>query len=292
MEEENIERTETKQEQGKVSLARKVSRMEHLLHRYYTAGAHRHGSVGDPLRGQGRVLALLSAKPETTQRELSFLLDMRQQSLSELLSKLEEKGYVTREKSADDGRVTVVRLTEAGAEAAPNPDEMEQQADALDCLDDEERAQFEKTVEKITASLEEKLTAMGIDPNTPPRPPRGSDGPRGPRGGRDDRGPRGPRDDRGPRGPRDDRGYRGDHDDRGPRPGRGARDERGFRGGRDERGGFGGRGGRDSHDDRGGFRGGRDDRGFRGGRDERGGYGGRGGHGPQERKFNRNGSDE
>ena len=106
MEEENIERTETKQEQGKVSLARKVSRMEHLLHRYYTAGAHRHGSVGDPLRGQGRVLALLSAKPETTQRELSFLLDMRQQSLSELLSKLEEKGYVTREKSADDGRVT------------------------------------------------------------------------------------------------------------------------------------------------------------------------------------------
>ena len=66
MEEENIERTETKQEQGKVSLARKVSRMEHLLHRYYTAGAHRHGSVGDPLRGQGRVLALLAVKPETT----------------------------------------------------------------------------------------------------------------------------------------------------------------------------------------------------------------------------------
>ena len=238
----NAEETEmTKHEPSEeLSLARKTARMGMLIHRYRTANARTHGAVGDPTRGQGRVLALLSAKPETTQRELSFLLDMRQQSLSELLSKLEEKGYVTREKSADDGRVTVVRLTEAGAEAAPNPDEMEQQADALDCLDDEERAQFEKTVEKITASLEEKLTAMGIDPNMPPRPPRGSDGPRGPRGGRDDRGPRGPR------------------DDRGPRPGRGARDERGFRGGRDERGG----------------------------------YGGRGGHGPQERKFNRNGSDE
>ena len=35
------------------------------------------------------VLALLAAKPETTQRELSYLLDMRQQSLSELLAKLE-----------------------------------------------------------------------------------------------------------------------------------------------------------------------------------------------------------
>ena len=80
------------QMQGEMSLTRKVIRMGMLIHRYYEAKAHRHGATGDPLRGQGRVLALLKAKPETTQRELSYLLDMRQQSLSELLSKLEEKG--------------------------------------------------------------------------------------------------------------------------------------------------------------------------------------------------------
>ena len=124
---------------GEMPLARKVGRMGMLIHRYYEAQAQRHGAMGDPTRGQGRVLALLKAKPETTQRELSYLLDMRQQSLSELLAKLEEKGFVTREKSAEDGRVTVVRLTEQGAEAAPSPEQMSQRADALDCLSEEEQ---------------------------------------------------------------------------------------------------------------------------------------------------------
>jgi DNA-binding MarR family transcriptional regulator len=100
-----------------MSLARKTARTGHLIHRFYQASASCAG--GDPLRGQGRVLALLAAKPETTQRELSYLLDMRQQSLSELLAKLEEKSFVEREKSTEDGRVTVVRLTDAGRAAAP-----------------------------------------------------------------------------------------------------------------------------------------------------------------------------
>lgn len=160
-------------------LAAKVGRMGMLIHRYYEAQAHRYGAMGDPLRGQGRVLALLKAKPETTQRELSYLLDMRQQSLSELLAKLEEKGYIVREKSQDDGRVTVVRLTDAGAEAAPSPEQMESRADALDCLTDEERSQLEALTAKVTNSLEGKLEEMGIDPHQGPRGPH--DPHRGPR---------------------------------------------------------------------------------------------------------------
>lgn len=162
---------------GEVSLARKVSRMGMLIHRYYDAKAHRHGAMGDPLRGQGRVLTLLKAKPQTTQRELSYLLDMRQQSLSELLTKLEEKGYIIRSKSADDGRVTEVHLTEAGAAAAPSPQQMEERADALDCLSADEQAQLEALTNKVTASIEEKLSQMGIDPH---RGPRGGHGPHAP----------------------------------------------------------------------------------------------------------------
>lgn len=161
---------------GEMSLARKVGRMGMLIHRYYEAKAHRHGAMGDPLRGQGRVLALLKAKPQTTQRELSYLLDMRQQSLSELLSKLEEKGYITREKSEEDGRVTVVTLTESGANAAPSPDQMQDHIDALDCLDAQEQEQLETLTDKVTSSLEAKLEEMGIDPHQGPRGPH-----RGPR---------------------------------------------------------------------------------------------------------------
>ena len=155
------------------------------------AQAQRHGGMGDPTRGQGRVLALLKAKPETTQRELSYLLDMRQQSLSELLAKLEEKGFVTREKSAEDGRVTVVRLTEQGAEAAPSPEQMSQRADALDCLDEDEQAQLEALTTKVTASLEQKLEEMGIDPHQGPRGPHGPQRDRDGRDGRDGRSPYG-----------------------------------------------------------------------------------------------------
>ena len=160
---------ETK-EYNEIALARKCGRMSRLIHEYYHANAKGHGhghGPGSPLRGQGRVLALLSAKPETTQRELSYVLDMRPQSLSELLAKLEEKGYITREKSKDDARVTVVRLTEAGAAAAPNSDDIAREADALSCLSEEEREELEAIVDKVNASLVERLVELGVDPRSP-----------------------------------------------------------------------------------------------------------------------------
>ena len=160
-----------------VSLARKTARLGHLIHRYYQADAREKGMSPDPLRGQGRVLALLSAKPETTQRELSYLLDMRQQSLSELLAKLEEKGYITRSKSAEDGRVVKVVLTDEGAAAAPNLNALNERPDVIDCLDDDERAQFEALVDKVSASIESKLEKKGIDPHAMRRGPH--HGPKG-----------------------------------------------------------------------------------------------------------------
>ncbi|KXB63445.1 MarR family winged helix-turn-helix transcriptional regulator [Olsenella sp. DNF00959] len=233
-----------------ISLAHKAGRMGNLLYRYTKLQTEAHGGFGDPLRGQGRVLALLKAKPETSQKELSFLLDMRQQSLSELLAKLEEKGFVTRAKSEEDGRVTMVRLTEEGASAAPAEDDMDPDEDVFSCLSAEERAQFEAHVDTVIASLEEKLRALGFDPNA--RRERHDDRRGGFGRGRDERGGRG--------------GYgRGGFE-------RGGRDERrgGYGHGRDERGGRGGFD-RERHDDRcGGFGRGRDERGSRDERPSRG----------------------
>ena len=171
-----------------ISLARKTARLGHLIHRYYQADAREKGMGGDPLRGQGRVLALLAVKPETTQRELSYLLDMRQQSLSELLAKLEEKGFITRERSAEDGRVVNVKLTEEGAAAAPDLEALNKRADIIDCLDADERAQFEALVDKITASITAKLEEKGIDPHAMRRGPHHGPQGHGPRCG----GPEGP----------------------------------------------------------------------------------------------------
>lgn len=147
------------------TLSRKIGRLARLMHRYQAYRAKAAGLVGNPVRGQGRVLALLKNRPETSQRELSYLLDMRQQSLSELLAKLEDKGYITRSKSETDGRVTVVRLTEEGARAVPDIDDMGGEADTFSSLSQADLAKFEEVVDALTISLKEKLVAMGDDPD-------------------------------------------------------------------------------------------------------------------------------
>ena len=81
-----------------------------------------------------------------------------------------------------------VRLTEAGAEAAPDLDALNKRADIIDCLDADERAQFEALIDKVTASITAKLEEKGIDPHAMRRGPHhGPQGP-GPRCG----GPEGP----------------------------------------------------------------------------------------------------
>lgn len=89
-----------------------LMRLEGLLHRHMIAGRER--KFMNPHRGQGRVLSILKLKPEITQKELTYLLDMSKQALGELLNKLENCGYITRTPSQEDGRVMIVTLTEKG----------------------------------------------------------------------------------------------------------------------------------------------------------------------------------
>ena len=90
-------------------LMERLMRMQWLLNRYF----HRNlRDRGVPYSGQGRVLKVLKIKPEIPQKELSEILGMRPQSIGELLSKLEKKGYITRTPSPNDKRVIIVHLTE------------------------------------------------------------------------------------------------------------------------------------------------------------------------------------
>lgn len=108
----------------------------------------------DPMRGQGRVLTLLRLHPEISQKELSYLLDMRPQSLSELLAKLEKRGYITRTPSLEDKRAAIISLTDAGRET-----EQAAQSDrsdpVFDCLSEEEQAKLSEYLDKLISALEE-----------------------------------------------------------------------------------------------------------------------------------------
>lgn len=144
---------------GHASLQHKVARMGLMLRRYHMLSMRDNGEV-DASRGQGRVLKLLEAMPGASQRDLAYVLGMRPQSLSELLGKLEAKGLVSRQKSPDDARVTLVSLTEEGKAAVPSQSAAQDDA-PLSVLTAEERAGMEAYVDKVSAELERRFAEMG-----------------------------------------------------------------------------------------------------------------------------------
>lgn len=88
-------------------------RLADLLDRCGHYYAHR---VGGSRRGQDSVLTWLANNPDATQKEISEGLGVTAASLSEVLLKLERKGYVTRFRDETDHRFIRVRLTEEGQE--------------------------------------------------------------------------------------------------------------------------------------------------------------------------------
>ncbi len=154
-----------------LDLFEQFARVEWLMHRFHQRNRRAHGPMGDPHRGQGRILSLLKIQPEISQRDLSYLLDMRPQSLGELLTKLEKGGFIERTAARDDRRAMNIRLTPAGEEAA-DANQRPSRADSMfTCLTDEERATLGSYLERIIGSLEEQI---GDQPE--PYPPHWREG--------------------------------------------------------------------------------------------------------------------
>ena len=147
----------------RASLHERFRRLQHLMRRNRMT-AHRDGPFADITRGRGRVLAALRMQSPIPTRDLAFLLDIRQQSLNELLKKLQTDGLIERRPSREDRRVMVVHLTEAGRSTPLSGP----RADYLESLTDEEVSTLVRLLDKIIDSLE---TQLGPD----------EDGERGPR---------------------------------------------------------------------------------------------------------------
>ena len=141
-----------------------VMRLQTLLHRYQTQSFMSFGPWGNPQRGQGRVLSILKMKPEISQKELTYLLDMSKQSLAELLNKLEKNGYIKRETSDEDHRSFNIKLTEEGAAVAGEMDEMPLELiDLFDAFNEEELANLSDYLKRILARLEKQFSGDDSD---------------------------------------------------------------------------------------------------------------------------------
>jgi DNA-binding MarR family transcriptional regulator len=144
-----------------VSLFDLLFRLEWLLRRRQVQHLRGRSPVAAPHQGQGRVLALLKLKPELSQKELSTILDIRSQSLGELLGKLERQGLVTRTPSEEDRRSVIVRLTEAGKTASENQEDLPDPEGMFDCLNADEQDRFADYLKRIIAALEAELGPDG-----------------------------------------------------------------------------------------------------------------------------------
>ena len=118
---------------------------------------HGHGEAAlKAAPGQIRVLTVLAGAEPMAQRDLIERLGIAPASLSELLTKLEERGLVARKRSKDDRRVIMLSLTAAGRRQADDLLEAERRAadEVFGPLTAADRKDLDRILAKIIASWE------------------------------------------------------------------------------------------------------------------------------------------
>ena len=133
-------------------LTKSMLEMYSLLHRYHMMWYGQKFGGLDPWQGQGKILSALKNKQAISQKELGFALDIRAQSLGELLHKLEANGYIKRYRSKTDKRALVVKLTEKGETFQDQKPDYEE---IFIGLSKTERKDLQESLDKISEELRE-----------------------------------------------------------------------------------------------------------------------------------------
>lgn len=111
-------------------------------------------------QGQGQILDIIKQydmdhEQPITQRTLVSLLDMTPQSASEMIKKLENKGYIDRQRDPNDGRGFIITMTVKGRVESNKDGEFRPLM--LDNLTDEEKQQLTYLLDKINEDMDSKL---------------------------------------------------------------------------------------------------------------------------------------
>lgn len=124
--------------------------VEQLSHKLHCATSAITGTLA---RSQQRALFVVGLHGELTQQRLLDELELAPASLSELLAKLEEKGYVERSRLEQDRRIVNVSLTQKGIEKMREIHEARRAAThkVLSALDETEKEKLCHLLEKADA---------------------------------------------------------------------------------------------------------------------------------------------
>ena len=100
---------------------------------------------------QRRILEML-AQREMSQQDLQKELHIQSGSISELITKLENKGLVLRRRDDQDRRKVTLEITEAGRERMARKPVIRSQEEIFSALSAEEQAQLRSLLEKLIES--------------------------------------------------------------------------------------------------------------------------------------------
>ena len=138
-----------------VTVTQKYFDLNDLFTQFFRENARGPFKFENRNRGQSQILAIIREHGTISQKALVSQLDMRPQSASEMIRKLEKKDYLTREKSQEDRRVMNIHLTARGKIAAQQSDDF--QPVILDVLSHEEKEQFDHILTKLINELEPQV---------------------------------------------------------------------------------------------------------------------------------------
>jgi DNA-binding MarR family transcriptional regulator len=118
------------------------------------------GDLVDLSKQEANVVYCLGQRGRSIMRELADNLRLHVSTMTGIVDKLAEKGFVTRERCDDDRRIVRVSLTEKGELAFNQENEKRQNLSLtiLHSLNDDEREEFLKLFSKVAAQIEKTVS--------------------------------------------------------------------------------------------------------------------------------------
>jgi DNA-binding MarR family transcriptional regulator len=132
-----------------------LSRITKKAHQLIVRELEAHGMDGI-VPSHGEILVHLLTGEKYTMKDLADKIHRTKPTVTVLIDKLVKLGYVTKEKSNEDSRITFIRLTEKGLRLKPSFFEISERLNAVvyKDLSDEEAETFEATLKKVNQNLD------------------------------------------------------------------------------------------------------------------------------------------
>jgi DNA-binding MarR family transcriptional regulator len=135
-----------------------ISRIRAKANRFIVGELEKHGIKGI-VPSHGDILTVLFQAEECTMKELASRINRTKPTVTVLVEKLVDYGFVEKGKNPADSRVTLIRLTSKGAALKPVFDDISRQIDDLFYGDwpEDEAEIFEKKLRTIHLKLDKKI---------------------------------------------------------------------------------------------------------------------------------------